>query len=881
VPSLGEIYVGAAIEEWSERRVIESVHASLSEAGEPFILMANFHVDGRQVDCVVATARQVTVLEIKNTRLPVRGGVDGDWERLHASGRWLRYTNGYRQALTQKNRLRDAMGRRRSAGSFYPNAAVVFAEPLPAGSMLTSGDFKVTVSTLEQLHITRSAGDSPWSLDDWLAYIRDQSLKRIDLAELMGGPALEQAFDLVREFRAASAEELDRAVQSWLPESDEQRNQVLELLDTSPGGYVNGPSGCGKTLAARWLARRMTAAGECVILLAAKDYDGSWAQLLRRELALVADASLTRFLNSLRATGCPVRIIVDGVNEFGADRAAALRGLRAIARRLEARVIVTGQSALPDQLAGLATISIAAPSLALKERIASESPAAISGAVRDLLKAVTSGFEAAIVGEIGTEMLVGASRQLLVDQFIRKRLGQAARSGSAGLRRFAERLVDTTTFSMGENEFDELMIGAGVGADEVDTTFAAGILAKRSGRVSFAHEILLNACAAHAFAQHALVAGAKFAHLLALPALEPLATDILSVIEDGETVTAILETTSSAALLFEAAQGLAGPLGEATAKGLLDRTEAAIKEEIGFLRLAIQDGDNPAVHWDAATLREWSDPERARIEALAREVGNGYRIDRYFALCAVMDAALLEERRRLFDAASTAGIHALKSESYRLAYQGFLDECGMSMLSRTALSGIHDIVGTPKNNPARDMMSLTSGQLHFYLQRRRLFLDHISDDDLADGLTATITQRFRYEPYHVKLELMHAAVFARQASPEKLQALIEAIETIDANRESLFISSSIVDSLKFLGALGDSAEAARDGIREQFVRATGEAEDEIILDLALTVSVTMFDHPYDYIYGDEFEALATDKRRLLMRRAARAPDARNAPTSPG
>lgn len=123
----GNIFIGAAISAGSERRVIERLHRDLSEAKVPFALLANFQLGGRQFDCVLVTERRVVVIEVKTSVLPVRGQVDGDWARLDISGEWRHYTNGYRQALGQKERLVDAMRRRGDIGRFYPDAAVVFA----------------------------------------------------------------------------------------------------------------------------------------------------------------------------------------------------------------------------------------------------------------------------------------------------------------------------------------------------------------------------------------------------------------------------------------------------------------------------------------------------------------------------------------------------------------------------------------------------------------------------------------------------------------------------------------------------------------------------------------------------------------------------------
>lgn len=873
--NFGEIFVGAAIEEWSERRTIEQVHVRLTAAGVQFIILANFQIAARQVDCVLVTERRVAVLEIKTSRIPVRGGLDGDWERLDSTGRWHRYTNGYQQALGIKNRLRDAMRGRGDVTSFYPDAAVIFATPLPDGSALTVGDFKVVVTDLAGFDPTEAGNlSNPWPLDIWRDFAMDRSLRAASLAEVLAGPTLESAFALVRDYRDRIIPELQRDGDRWLFENDEQRDALVQSLEFAPGCYISGPSGCGKTLAARWLASRLSRSGECVIFLAAKDFDGSWARLLERELALVIDASPRVLFHAIRATGCPLRIVLDGINELGAAQDIALRGLRAIARRLDAWVIVTGQAAQTDQIASLVPIAIAPPSLALKERIAATGLPATSASIRALLKAVTSGFEAAIVAEIGADVRPEASRQLLVDQFIRKRLGGRQRGASRGLRRFAKGLIETTSFSMSETVFDELMASSDLGSIDIDACFDAAILIRRGGRVSFTHEILLNGCAAFSFAQHAAEAGEKFAVLLALPALVPIAADIVSVIDDAAVVTTILGSTKDHALLYEAARGLAGPIARGIVDELFGQTEAAIEAEIRGLRLAIVAGDSPSVDWEEGTLHEWSDVELARIAALARGIGSGHRIERYFDLCAAMDAALLVEHRRLYDAALSVGIKALRSYAFRLAYSGFGRESGLCMISGKLASGMFDIIDLPGRSASYEMATLTSGQLYFYLERRRLFLDDVDVDVAASELTRVVIERFRWEPQLVKLAILQAAPFMRLASPDKLAALVEAIEAIDADKEGIWISTEIIDALKYLGALEDSAEGAREGIAAEFERATGPEDSEYIRDLALRTSTAMFDHPYDGIYSEEFDALTLDQRCLLIRRAASAEDAR-------
>ncbi len=195
-------------------------------------------------------------------------------------------------------------------------------------------------------------------------------------------------------------------------------------------------------------------------------------------------------------TDRPVFIILDGVNEFGADAPEAQRGLRALARRLNARLIITAQDARPAEFSGLRAVEIVRPSLGLKKSIAQSAGCDLTPTALEVLRAVESGIEAGIVGQIGSDLRAGATRLLLVDQYIRKRLGEHARAGSFGLRRLAKLLHDQVAFSIAEASFDEFMHSQRINFRDCDALFSVGLLVRRSGRVSFSHEMIQNACVA-------------------------------------------------------------------------------------------------------------------------------------------------------------------------------------------------------------------------------------------------------------------------------------------------------------------------------------------------------------------------------------------------
>ena len=162
------VYIGEPIDHDSERKFLASIVEWLVKHQIPFVVLANLHLRGRQIDCVVATARSVSVVEVKSSYLPVRGCLNGMWAQFRASGDWRPYKNAYQQAFAAKNTLRDAMNAIKPVGRFYSDGHVVFTSGFAEDSRVTSGDFKVTVTTLDRfLANFKVQGAAPWSLGDW------------------------------------------------------------------------------------------------------------------------------------------------------------------------------------------------------------------------------------------------------------------------------------------------------------------------------------------------------------------------------------------------------------------------------------------------------------------------------------------------------------------------------------------------------------------------------------------------------------------------------------------------------------------------------------------------------------------------------------------
>lgn len=257
-----KICIGAPIEHESERKFLSFIVSWLEEKKIPSIVLANIELEGRQIDCIIATANSASVVEVKTSQLPIRGEVNGTWTRLSASGEWKDYTNAYQQVVGAKNSVRDAMQAAKSVGKFYPDGYVVFTSPILEGSVVTPGNFKALVTTIDlfpgQL---KTVGASPWSLADWEAFARALKLGPVTLDQATAGREAREEFDLLASYNAAVAAEYERDGKSWLPETDDQRAGLMDAVAADAGCFISGPSGCGKSLMAKWLAASLAESG--------------------------------------------------------------------------------------------------------------------------------------------------------------------------------------------------------------------------------------------------------------------------------------------------------------------------------------------------------------------------------------------------------------------------------------------------------------------------------------------------------------------------------------------------------------------------------------------------------------------------------------------
>ena len=865
-----DVFIGDPVAHRSEVELLRALSKFSNEHKQPLLVFANFELLGRQFDFVIITAARVVVTEVKSSVLSVRGDIEGTWEYATADGGWASVTNGYKQALQRKNILRDAMGR--STGGFYPQAHVVFSDEIPEGSNLTRGNFKVQVGGLEDFLTALSQEDgNPWSLEEWRQWAERQHLRRVPLTE-----AFDKApSELMGRYREALVRDYQPLADGWIAASDQQRDAIASaLVGGSAGAFVTGPSGCGKTLMAKAAAVHLARDGAVVLFVQAKDISGSLAGALKTEIALVADIPLASLLKAVRQTSARVCIFLDGINELpGAVFEKTIRGLKILSRRYGAQLVVTSQGKKPAILEGLSLIKVNEPDADLKSKIATSQSSSLSAEALKVLAGVRSGLEARMVAELQGELGADATRSSLVDQIIRKRLGEKARTCYAGLRSFALQLFGQFSYSMTETAFDDIMIANGLGDEQCETMLSSGLLERRAGRISFFHEMFLFGCAAQAYAQLARSGTGAVSQTLNTAFAEALASDVLAAVDDETTACEILGSLTSADILAKCAMGESGPIARSASQKILAQAASQVLFDIENLRLALRVTENKvSVEWEQ--LPDYSKEEIARFCGLGVAAKYGVMVEEYLKLCRAMDARLLSERRRLDDDARRYNV-GLRSLSFGLAYLGLYSGWKSSFrLMVGAAQSFWEDVGQSDVMRSKRLMDLTSGELHFVVEHRHsLYAGH--ESSFCEQLAEVITARFRREPYHVQLAILHAAGFVRRASDGALATLTETLKQLEPNDFHIFISTSIIEALKLLGALDEEAEEAREGIRDQLCAALDGEDEEDTFEQALSIYVAQFDHPFDGIYCEEVNGLSDIEKKRLVTRAFQADSVRH------
>ena len=891
-----EIYIGAHIEYASERSVLERAVEVLSEDGTPAIILANLNIAKRQIDLVVCVEGRTLVVEAKGANLPLRGRVNGNWEK-HSNGRWKSVNgNYYKQTLEENYALRDAMMKFAELdGKYYPGAALIFVPAIPSNSDIITGDFKVSVGGIDDLSKRiRAMKQGGWTLDQWRKFAEHLRLEKVPSPEAAGSEELINAESLLRSYREAFTRHYGRGAATMLPIPCECDGKALSsdtvINQTCVNGNVllTGESGCGKSLLSYKMA--ITALkSECVpIVVKAENFNGKFSDIANYEATLLGVKSVTSLIKAARLLDQRILLVVDGYNECAPSKLEDLtRSIAAAVERYDARAVISSQIKLErSELLPTHDYVVQAPDIELKREIAQGAAKGKSiEAFSELLDAVKSGLEARMIGQLGEQLPSNNSRYGLFDAYVRERLRTDASDGIRASSQIAGMMTDRISFSLSVRELDRLSDREGVSGTLLQSLQAANILSKRGDRVSFSHEMFLNMFAAEAILRRASDKTDEVVAALRLPRHKEKTPFLLGAIDDSRFRGRVLSGLSDTSVVFACLAGQYGNDSQAWAKTRCDDVLERISREIETIRFDVPEDFswNWGVRVRSETLQQWTEQDHAVFPVITHEFINGQRMDEVLDLVEKMDERLTTEFRRLLDEKMGQKLD-LRNGLYAASYVDFPGDpervIALAQICGLIYSGIFQVGGfwTNESKSATGVKvferlrsdTLSPGQVGLLVN---LHGRSGHNSPPIGTLLPPILRRFwPNAPRRLRTELMDAVGMSAYAlNDDERYALITVIEDLEPTND-LVVSGDVINALGILCPLDDGHAEFVASAKAEIKAALADRNNPSKLGQAAYLWNAKFDHPYEGAYCEAWGALSDDDRNALMVMAAQCVD---------
>ena len=654
-------------------------------------------------------------------------------------------------------------------------------------------------------------------------------------------------------------------------EGEMSSRDVSRLIsDATTNILIRGPSGCGKTLLAGDIALKFSRDAGVAITIPVKNYSDRLATALDHEVHLMDTLSTAKLLSAAQRLDQPILLIVDGYNECDESvRGSLTIELSAWARRYGAKILITSQiSPARSELLKLRTIEVLPATMETKVAIAKNVMGidVLPKEIEHLLGVVTTGLEASLVGEVGQQLRHSDSRFALFDAYVRKRLQDDASDGIRALSHVAAWLCDRLAFSMSVRDLDRLMDDGHIPQDIPNRLQNAGLLSPRGDRVSFVHEMFFNAFAAEAVVRRSTGRSEPVLTALAAPVHAERKDFIIGAIDEQRLLEQVLDGLSDPASVTVCLSGSCGRRAQEWAEAHYRKLLIQLRDEVRNVRFKVSIHGFPQIVFDGDSLTTWTTLDRAFLAALPKLIGEGHYLDDILNIIGTLDRRIDEETNRLRSEAEKHNT-PLRSAMFEASFVFELNPTPAiaqvcvdlhSVILRTNGDGLVTLI--EKHLRKED---LSCGQL--YLLLRLLRLSHGTDitDIITPFLARTIKLRWIHAPYHLALELMFAACMCNSASETDKAALIQAIESLPQPR-NVFLSTAIVDALKFLGALEQSEIEYHSTIHEEISQCLASPNENESCAMAYSIYSSQFDHPFSNAYREMISDLPDHERKSLL-----------------
>jgi hypothetical protein len=636
---------------------------------------------------------------------------------------------------------------------------------------------------------------------------------------------------------------------------------------------IVGPSGCGKSMLAKEIGSMCIKHGSIPIIIEATYYEREFSALLNQEAALLDVPSINALFSACERLGKPLLIILDGYNECRQTlRQRLSRCIRATAIRYCTGVIVTSQEVFRElEQLNLEIVSVPEPDMEVKKAIADfVDDEEKSSTIEELLDLARSGLEADIVGQIRNSIIPRMSRYALFDTYVRKRLGDFAQTGIRILSHIGRYLSVNVTFSMSVRDFDRLLETNAWPSSAPKRLLDANLLKGRGDRISFGHELYLNVFSAEGVIRACANESDKLLSTISAPRHASYKTLIIGAIDDTYLLDSVLRGIEDVEIVISCVTGECGNYAREWAEDRYRTVLQHIRQEAKLVKFVIDEKGWMHISVSTESLHSWDTQDRTFLNALSHLLSRGKYLDEIFEIVGVMDehlresfASLAEEARRK-RIALRSGLFAvgLDDQNSAVAISRIIAWIGLN-LSPTRKRDSAAIIKWIQSKLTDSEMS--NGQVFMILKLCRRIWNR---NPLTKVLPTLIRERWAYAPYHLRLDLMEAARCCWDCSEEEKDQIIEALNDIETN--NIFISTSIIDALKSLGAIeGIDYEET---VKSEIEQVLSDPDNPEKWSLARSIYNSQFDHPYDSVYCEVLHELTDSKRKKLLSMAVRAKD---------
>lgn len=647
-----------------------------------------------------------------------------------------------------------------------------------------------------------------------------------------------------------------------------QATAIGKLIADGSNAQLVGPSGCGKTLVSLFAGLASIELGCIPIILRGKDYFGDLRKALDLEVRSLVAYDLSTLLTACKRTESRPLIVLDGFNECSNDHQdRLLNSLIAESTAANAVVLVSSQVPLnnADSLS-FQTFEFTPPSSELKTSLVKQGlgDSIMTPNVAALLDVVQTSVEAVLLGQLGKDLPESASRFHAFYQFARTRLAPLESEGVSVLSVIAGYLNESLSFSLSVPEAERLLQEFEPSGKGLSAALDGGLLVQRGGRISFGHELFLEAFGAEAIVRSSGADSSRIVATLKSPRQRSKRSLIVGAIDSDEILLEILNKIDSVSLLVDCLSGVCGKFAKLWAERRATDLLARAASEVESIELAVNSEGRLSL--SPSLVYEWTTQDFCMLEAIADRLLVGELVEELLKIVSLLDRKLELEQLRL--GASGKDSDHLFQEIYVL-----WNRLGVAAIIRSLKPSVPARCLSQKEFIEMRLLQdeLSVGQLYALVMLCRS--SRQDSDWFVRMMPRLFDQYWSRAPYHLRLELLEAAMYCHSEDDELRAKIVCSLEAIP-NPTNPFIATAWVEALSALGALEEDETAHLEVARNELKACLENSNSPARQTDSFNIWISQIDHPYGMAYTEAIGELSPDERHIFLSMAAMNADDR-------